>query len=214
MVRNIALLLLLELLVKSKIINMKKVKIIVIFVLPFFVLSCSPARFTSSEPINTFLEYKKLDKNKEYILVRNKESNKQALRIFNGNEGSEHLIDPYGFNYTGDLFVEKHWKKMYNRYANDTIKKYWVKEDFPQYKFILENQKDILKYDFYVRYINKLVSQTIIISEPMYYMNKKYIMFYFNVVQMDHSNTSQVVIMKKIKKKWVVVKTIGDYIFS
>nr|WP_315225046.1 hypothetical protein [uncultured Flavobacterium sp.] len=185
-----------------------------IFVLSLFIVSCSSSHFKSCEPINVFLEYKKLDKNKEYILVRDKESNKQALRIFNGNEGPKHMVDPTGIDYTSAFFVEKHWKKIYDQYANDTIKKYWSKEDFPQYKFILENRKDILKHDFLIRYRNKPIWEIIIISEPMYYMNKKYIMFSYNVMQLDHSNQPQVVIMKRVKKKWVVVKTIGDYIFS
>ena len=103
---------------------------------------------------------------------------------------------------------------MYKIYANDTIKKYWKKEDFPNFSIILENEKGLLNEDFYNRYINTRINEIIVISEPMYYMNKKYIMFYYERTNFDSSRSSQVVIMKKEKDKWIIVKTIGDYIFS
>lgn len=86
----------------------------------------------------------------------------------------EHIIDPNDpSDYMGGLFVEKHWKKMYKTYANDTIQKYWKKEDFPQYNFILEKGTGLIfKYDFLIKYLNTGIDEIIIISEPIYYMNK------------------------------------------
>lgn len=193
---------------------MKKLKIIAL-IIPFIISSCASSPYLKNyDCINVFLETTKLDKNKEYILARDKENNKQALRIFNVGEGPEHIVYPTDIDFTSDLFIKKHWKKLYNKYANDTIKRYWKKEDFPEYKFILESGKGLLlKQDFLIKYIDG-PEQLIILSEPMYYMNKKYIMFYYSKLRFDSSGTTQVVIMKKIKGKWVVVKTLGDYIFS
>jgi hypothetical protein len=193
---------------------MKQLKKILILFLLIIISSCAGKKYIQDyEPINVFLETQKLDKSRKYVLQSNKESNKQALRIFNGEEDPEHIIDPIDYN--GGLFVEKHWKKMYKTYANDTIKKYWQKEDFPEYNFILEKGTGlILKYDFLIKYINTGINQIIILSEPMYYMNKKYIMFYYERTNFDSSRSSKVVIMKKEKDKWIIVKTIGDYIFS
>lgn len=95
-----------------------------IFSNSFFLLSCSSNLYVENyDPINKFLDTQNLNKNKVYILQSDKELNKQALRIFNGGEGSEHTInltDPT--DYTYGLFVEKYWKKMYTDYAGDTLK--------------------------------------------------------------------------------------------
>lgn len=184
-------------------------------IITFFTLSCANAQYLESyEPINVFLETQKIDKSKKNILQANKASNKQALRIFNGDVGPDHIIDPKNpIDYTDGLFVEKHWKKMYEEYANDTIKRYWKKEDFPKYKFILEDGNGLFKHDFLVRYIGTGLHEAIIISEPMYYMDKKYIIFYYAKVYSTGGGNYSTVIMKKENEKWIVVRVIGDYIF-
>jgi hypothetical protein len=194
---------------------MKQIKIIILPILSLFLNSCVSTQYLENyEPINIFLETQKIDKNIKHILQRDKERNTQALRIFNGGMGYKHIIDTTEPDYTGGLFVEKHWKKMYKTYANDTIKKYWKKEDFPSLTIILENEKGLLSEDFYNRYLNSRTNEILIISEPMYYMKKKYIMFYFEKTSFAGSRSSYVVVMKKENNKWVVVKIIGDYIFS
>jgi hypothetical protein len=185
--------------------------------LPFFIFSCARSPYIKNyEPINVFLETQKLDKNRKYILQSDKESNKQALRLFNRGEGAEHIIDPTDpIDYTNGLFVAKHWNKIYAQYAQDTLKRYWKNEDFPQYNFVLEKGTGlILKQDFLIKYMNSRIEEVVIISEPMYYMNKKYIMFYFDIVSFFGSTRPQVVIMKKEKKKWIVVRVMGDYIYN
>lgn len=204
----------LELLVNDKI--MKFLKIIIVLI-SLFLYSCASGLYLKTyEPINVFLETQKLDKHNKYILQSNKEQHKQALRIFNGDEGIEHPSDPIDpKDYTGGLFAEKHWKKMYKSYSNDTIKKYWKKEDFPNFNFTLEYGTGLgLSYSIAIKYINSGIHEIIIISEPMFYMNKKYILFYFNKVSFEGTSSSKLVIMKKEKSKWIIVKVIGDYIFS
>jgi hypothetical protein len=199
---------------KSK--TMKYLKKIII-VIPLFLYSCAISPYPKTyEPINVFLETQKLDKNRKYILQSNKEDNKQALRIFNGEKGIKHPFDPTDpVDYTDGLFIEKHWKIMYKKYSNDTIKKHWKKEDFPNFNFALEKGTGLgLSYSIAEKYRNTGIHEIIIISEPMYYMNKKYIMFYFNKSSFEGSSSSKVVIMKKEKGNWVIVRVMGDYIFS
>ncbi|MCC9018167.1 hypothetical protein [Flavobacterium lipolyticum] len=194
---------------------MEQFKKILILSISSFILSCVSTKYVDSyESVNVFLKTQKLGK-KKYILQSDKGRNKQALRIFNRGEGAAHIIDSSDpVDYTDDLFVEKHWRKMYRKYAKDTIKKYWKKEDFPGHNFFLEKGTGLtLKYDIGIKYMNSGIEDVIVISEPMYYWNKKYIMFYFNIVSFSGSLEPQVVIMKKEKKKWIVVKVIGDYVY-
>jgi hypothetical protein len=190
---------------------MKRLKNRLLFILPFFVISYVSAQYVeNSEPINVFLETLKIDKNKKYILQANKGSNIVALEIFNGGEGPDPLREQnVPLDYREGLFVEKYWKEMYNSYVNDTIKKYWKKEDFPKYDFFIEEgTRLIFEEAISQKYINTRVEEVIIISEPMYYMDRKYIMFYFNRASFFGTSRPEVVIMEKEKGKWLVIKRI------
>lgn len=191
---------------------MKKLKKAFI-IFPFFILSCASAQYIESyEPINVFLETQKLEKGKKYILQTDKVNYTSALRLFNRGEGANHIIDSNDLtDYTGGLFEEKYWKKMYKQYAQDTVKKYWRKEDFPAYDFVLESRDGLLGGPFMEKYLNTRIDTVIMISEPMYYMDKKYIMFYVSIYPFFASPQPEVVIMKKENEKWLVVKRIGDY---
>ena len=192
--------------------QLKKIFIII----PFFIFSCTSVKYIEDyEPINVFLETQKIDKNKKHILQVDKAPNKQALRIFISGEGTERILDPTNpIDYTDGLFIEKHWKKMYKQYAQDTIKKYWKKEDFPEYDFILEDGKGLFNYDFEMRHLGARFQEATIISEPMYYMNRKYIMLYYSKAYSTGGSRSYTVIMKKEKENWYIVRVIGDYIFN
>ena len=192
--------------------QLKKIFIII----PFFIFSCTSVKYIEDyEPINVFLETQKIDKNKKHILQVDKAPNKQALRIFISGEGTERILDPTNpIDYTDGLFIEKHWKKMYKQYAQDTIKKYWKKEDFPEYDFILEDGKGLFNYDFEMRHLGARFQEATIISEPVCYMNRKYIMFYYSKAYSTGGSRSYTVIMKKEKENWYIVRVIGDYIFN
>lgn len=180
-------------------------------VIPFFILSCTGTKYVKNyEPINVFLEKEIIEKGEKYILQTDKASNAIVLRIFNGSDGPEHIADPDYYINDG-FFVEKHWKKMYKRYINDTIKKYWKKEDFPKYDFMLENSRDWPKLpDKSAKYLNY---EVMTISEPMYYRNKRYIMFYLNTSYFSSGSRPQVVVMKKEKRKWIVDRTMWEEVF-
>lgn len=184
----------------------------IVFVVSFFMLSCASPYLKNYEPIKVFLESEKIDKNKFYILQRDKISNIQPLRIFNGDEGPNHTLP---IEETHQLFNSKHWKKIYKTYAHDTVKRYWRKEDFPEYNFVLENRKLLFSDAYYDKYPKGFGRDEVIyFSEPLYYWNKKYILFSYYKGYLYGGSSTQVVIMKKEKKKWVIVKALGDYIFN
>lgn len=188
---------------------MKKLKKIVFIIVTFCILSCSSSYLKNYKPIITFLELEKTTNKKQYIL-RIKESNSQTFRIFNRGEGAEHIVYPNEIDYTSKLFNGKYWKKLYTEYSQDTIKKLWKDEDFIGYKFIEGNRKQLFGRDFLKKYPD--VEDVIILSEPIYYHNKKYIMFFYNIDNYLYSSSPQiVVVMKKEKNKWVLVEKIGDY---
>jgi hypothetical protein len=181
-----------------------------IILIPFFICSCASTQYLDNyEPINKFLKSQNISEKENYIL-RIKESNTQTLRIFNRGKGPEHVVNPNEMDYTIKLFNEKEWKKMYRNYSKDTIQKYWKKEDIPEYKFINENRVELFNYNFLIKYPK--LEKVIVLSEPIYYHNKKYIMFLYSIDEIANSSKPQiVVVMKKENEKWIVVEKIGDY---
>ncbi|MBQ0907655.1 hypothetical protein KBJ98_02940 [Flavobacterium sp. F-328] len=195
---------------------MKHIKKVALLI-PFFILSCNSSKYlTTYEPINVFLETQKIDKSKVHILQSDKEENRQALRIFNGGEGAERYIDPTDpTDYTDGLYVKKHWKKLYKQYVNDTIKRHWKKEDFPNYNFILEKGTGLMLTRIVIdKYAGTGIREWFTISEPMYYFNRKYILFLFETKHSARSRSSNLVIMKKEKNQWQVVRVMRDYIYN
>lgn len=195
---------------------MKHIKKVALLI-PFFILSCNSSKYLASyEPINVFLETQKIDKSKVHILQSDKEENRQALRIFNGGEGAERYIDPTDpTDYTDGLYVKKHWKKLYKQYVNDTIKRHWKKEDFPNYNFILERGTGLMLTRIVIdKYAGTGIREWFTISEPMYYFNRKYILFLFETKHSTRNRSSNLVIMKKEKNQWQVVRVMRDYIYN
>lgn len=189
---------------------MKHIKKVMLLI-PFFILSCNSSKYLASyEPIKTFLISQKL--NKTYILQQEKISNKQVLRIFNGSEGSNHLLPQTD---THAYFNLKHWKKMYLEYKNDTLPQEWKKSDFNDFKFLHESKKVL----FGEAFTQKIAMGTgnyeiIFLSEPLYYWKKKYVLFYYQKAFLFGGGNARIVIMKRKKNHWKVEKEIGDYIYN
>jgi len=194
---------------------MKHIKKVALLI-PLFILSCNSSKYLASyEPINVFLETQKIDKSKVYILQSDKEENQQALRIFNGGEGAERYINPTDpTDYTDGLYEKKHSKKLYKQYVNDTLKRQWKKEDFPNYNFILEKGTGLMLTRIVIdKYAGTGIREWFVISEPMFYFNNKFIMFSFSEYYSSGGSTN-LVIMKKEKNQWQVVRVMRDYIYN
>lgn len=189
---------------------MKHIKKVALLI-PFFILSCNSSKYIASyEPIKTYLISQQL--NKPYILQQEKISNKQVLRIFNGSEGLNHLLPQTD---THAYFNLKHWKKMYLEYKNDTLPQEWKKSDFNDFKFLYESKKVLFGESFTQKIAMGTGNYEIIfLSEPLYYWNKKYVLFYYQKAFLFGGGTARIVIMKKEKNHWKVEKEIGDYIYN
>ncbi|RKS15787.1 hypothetical protein [Flavobacterium sp. 120] len=189
--------------------NMRNLHILIIL-FPFFISSCATSPYlVDYEPINIFLKSENIS-NKEYYILRNKENNIQTLRIFNRGKGKKHVVYPNEIDYTSTLFEQKYWNKLFHSYSKDTIQKYWKEEDLPGFKFINENRIELFNYNFLIRYPK--IEKVIVISEPIYYHNKKYILFLYSIDVIANSSKPQiVVVMKRDKRKWILVEKIGDY---
>ena len=191
----------------------------IFLLIPFFIISCSTNPYlTNYDSINSYLEgYEKINKKTKYILKASKEpNNKHALKIFNGGgEGIKHIVTVPDYT-SYDFFEEKHWKKMYKKYAFETIKRYWKKEDFPNHNFIIEDFKDtpLDIYNLLEQKYNGKINQIIMISEPMYYMNKKYIMFTIERIIFPGVSELGLIIMKKENNKWIRVATMNYNTYS
>lgn len=181
------------------------------FLLPFVITSCSNKLYLEDyEPVRVFLKSQNIPSKEKYIL-KEKASNLQTLRIFNGDEGEEHKLYQ-NFDFTSNLFNEKYWKKLYSSHQ-DTTKKYWRDEDFKDFQLIDMESKKVFSLEYLTKYPG--LDQLIVLSEPIYYQNKKYILFYYQIaVNYNSSRLPYVVIMKKQRGEWVVVEKIGDNIYK
>lgn len=174
-----------------------------------FIISYSQKKCDLYDCINTYLEIKGVSKKDHSVLVKEKENNKTVLRIFYGGDSISNYIN----NYRSPLFNDKAWKELYKNYSNDTIIKYWNTNDFPDYNFIYENKKDLWNFSFLDKYQNNSM-KVYFISEPLYYDNKKYILFEVAeaITDIGGIQRNQVIVMTKRKNKWEIVETIYDYI--
>lgn len=105
---------------------------------------------------------------------------------------------------------------MYKTYSNDTIIKYWRKEDFKEYNFTLESSKILYSKVYYENYLNNPESdyEIIKLSEPLYYWNKKYLLFSYDIGYLYSGSNTKVIIMEKEKNKYVFYGSLGDYIYN
>ena len=64
------------------------------------------------------------------------------------------------------------------------------------------------------KYAGTRIREWFTISEPMYYFNRKYILFLFETKHSARSRSTNLVIMKKEKNQWQVVRVMRDYIYN
>lgn len=166
------------------------------------------------------------ENSQEIIIVENKVSPNEILRIFKGNIIRDHLgnfiekeegVKEPLFNKKDYAIMEKRYRDNHflNGSKNFTTST-WKKDDFGDRKIILENFEDVfLKLQKGI-YFEKPEIQILALSEPIYYKNKDYIVI--GVLSAKTKSvgftTSYIVIMKKINKKWVIVNKTFDYVME
>ena len=161
------------------------------------------------EAINDYFETIVKDSNKEVFIAREKINSNYTLEIFKQNEIQ--AIDLKG-NRTPDtkLFNEKDWKKFKKQNQDPPIQdnriwdnhKYWTKNDFRHSKTIFESMNKKPGIESIMEKYKKYDICVYSFSEPMYYQNKKYLVF-TNLKIYSSGGNPFVVVMKKIKGKWI-----------
>ena len=188
-----------------------KRKILILIVFQALLLSCSSINHNRYESINTFLKTK-ITNNESIIIIKEKADLRNALRIFYGGDKTAEVQK----NYRSSLFDQKSYDIMLETYSNDTIKKYWKPKDFSGFDFIFENRLGMWNTKFLDKYESK-PGLVFSISDPVFYKNKKYVLFYFSrastgdIEGLIHENKT--IIMQKVKGQWQIVDEVSDYIY-
>lgn len=182
-------------------------KTILILLIQVTILSCS----SKYAPINAFLKTKTAN-NENVIIIKEKADVSNALRIFYGGDKSMEIQE----NSRSKFFDQKDYEIMYTSYSKDTIKKYWQPKDFPEFDFIFENRLGMWNTKFLDKYEQK-PALVFSISEPVFYRNKEYVLFYFSrgstgdIQGLTHE--SKTIIMKKVNGNWEIADQVSDYIY-
>jgi hypothetical protein len=176
--------------------------ILVIFT--FFIFSCGHSPYLKDyEAVRVFMIKEKIDSSKTYILQKEKVDNKNVISDFKDYKSSGPYFDS-NFNAI-PYHNEKEFKKMSHKYINDTIKKYWEKDDFVNFNFIIKKSEELRNDSLQNK--NKIY-----ISEPMFFWKKKYLIFNFYILNYG-GGISKLVFMKKENNLWKVDKVISSDVF-
>lgn len=201
-----------------------KAKLFFVLVSFFLLGGCSSAKIDRFEALNDFLETKIKDETEKIIVIKEKESPEETIKIFYGGSAENPDTQPVQF----PIYNEKDWLKMKDRYVDKRcdllgISDYWNENDFRHKKIELvngiefwEKLKSIYlssKYDARDKSINKVFA----FSMPIIY-KKKYLTFFVSEGDNDFSPISHsnkyIVVMEKIKGKWVVIEKAWSRIYS
>lgn len=161
------------------------------------------------EAINDYFKTIVKDSNRVVFIAQEKLNSNLTLEIFKQN--FIQAIDLKG-NIEPDthLFNEKDWKKFKKQNQDPPIQdnriwdthKYWGKNDFSHSQLIFESMNTKTGIELIIEKYDKSDVCIYSFSEPMYYLNKKYLIF-TNLKICISGGSKFVVVMKKIKGKWI-----------
>lgn len=198
----------------------------------FLIMSCSTIKDEQSikqdqyDAINDFLETQIKDKTKEIIVLKEKSSTDETIKIFRGGvlEFSdsarlvrlEKPIRDGGVNFP--LYNEKDWKKMKNKYGNkkgDSLEniEYWTEKDFRYKKIIFVTKEEYQKKFSLPKYFDSPDPEREVyrLSSPIPY-KRKYLTFdvYSTMTKLIPHSDDFIVVMKKENGKWVVIQKVSS----
>ena len=150
------------------------------------------------------------DTTQAFFVAKEKINSNETLNIFGLNDIM--IIDSAG-NGKGDatLYKKKDFEKMKNEYKDKClpgkriwcIEDFWSKDNFRYKKVILESMNTNKEIEIILDKYNRADIEVYGFSEPIYYQNKKYLVF--TVIKSHLAGYSWfIIIMKKIKGKWIV----------
>lgn len=195
-----------------------------IYLLPFLILICSCSSTKDKyEAVNNYLETTVKDTIKEIIILKEKLNPNETIYIFKDANEYERVskTDVKKGDVTVDtlLYNEKDWKKMDQKYGDGSLfitetflpeRNNWKPSDF-RLKSIQYENKDkyydsVQNGKYYDVFERKEIYR---FSEPIYYKSKKYIVFTVSSGGETGTYSTVVVVMKKVKGKWVQKYQIG-----
>jgi hypothetical protein len=200
----------------------KHIIYILLFLLSFSGFSQKNERF---DALNDYLD-SMIDANEEIVIVKEKITSNETIGIFQGTisiDPDTKKPDRFG-GANAPLYIEKYWKIMKNKYGNSfpTIGRNWLKNqfwnatDFRHEKIVFDSYEECKKKlesdGFFYGPQRKIYS----FSDPIYYKNKEYITF--TVVRSATKSigfpSDFIIIMKKVKNKWIIYANISNNIMD
>ena len=162
------------------------------------------------EALNNYFETIIDDTTQVVFVAKEKINSNETLTIFGLNDIM--IIDAVG-NGKGDstLYKKKDFQIMNSKYKNKCIPgkriwcndDYWTIDNFKYKKIVLESMNTNKEIEPIMDKYNNVNLKVYGFSEPIYYQNKKYIVFTIHIAHMAGSST-HIIIMKKNKGKWIM----------
>jgi hypothetical protein len=197
--------------------NIKKMKnysfytLVILLSITFFSNTLS-AQTTSEKykALNDYLETIIKDTTQIMFVAKEKINSNETLNTFGLNhmvivDSAENGIGK------GTLFNKKDFAKMKKEYKNKCVAgkriwcndEYWTKDNFRYKKVAFESMNTNKEIELIIEKYNKVDIKVYGFSEPIYYQNKKYIVFTMHTSYMAGAST-RIIIMEKIKSKWIM----------
>lgn len=180
----------------------------------FLLLSSCAVLEKTSNPLEQFIKTE-LAQGQEIVIIKDKVNTRTVMRILYGNDNPS---EDYENSIPVDsgrskLLTAKDWKEIYRGKISDKVAGKWKNTDFSNLKFVFENQVGLWNNNFLARY-SENQKRIIWLSEPIYYVKKKYLIFYYAVgtTSIPGSDERNVVIMAKESDRWKTVEIIEDYV--
>lgn len=170
-----------------------------------------------NQALSDYLNTISSDYNHGVIIIKEKINSNNTIDIFKGKTYVDSITRKLKRDnregIKSPLYDEADWIKMKKKYYkndNDFWLKndYWVIENFKVEKMIFVSHT--LFFDFIFDYTEKHlpIIKAFAFSEPIYYKNKKYLTFIVNEGNTESINgftNNYLIVMKKVKGKWVVI---------
>ncbi len=179
--------------------------LLISFILISLLSSCS-----SNKAILSYMSQQEDKESSNKIVVFDKKvSIKQTLYTVSiSNQSTNNGIVNYSRskNYNSTDFTN-----LFRKYINDTLTDTWSSKDFKKFKIeIIDNSLEYLKKENSTMGFKKK-NVFYAFSKPLFYKNKRLILFYvskaFNIGSIEFSG---VVVMKKTNGKWEIIETINS----
>ncbi|SEA17014.1 hypothetical protein SAMN05443667_102196 [Flavobacterium gillisiae] len=182
------------------------------------------------EAINAYLFTFVKDASKTIVVVKEKMSPNMVLELFSGGNDVKFSylkikdIENPELGIQTPLFNWKDYESMRIKYRDsvNTVKygllknKRWMPEDFTMKNIFFVAFEDVmLKEEKGIRYF-KNDTQLILLSDPIYYKDKKLLVLGITYKKSTDVGgfSSLVVVMRKIKNKWVVIDKADQYWYN